>query len=492
MSTEVLTAFIGSSVKQNDQDLEISRQVDKLNLNGTAVVDYCIPEFSCHQTPEELVFVFNVTNLDKDSVSLDFGNTLQKSSSSCHITLKSKTRQNNPNDYSLFLQFLPECLVQPGQELVTVCDVNSVICLKKHENSLHHWEYFDYGLNSENTTFQQPLTVSALQHKLNILQKEASRIIKENDGVPDDRVQISYMSNDRLEISFEEKKTGAIGVTENGSDDHIQTSDLSWMRCNGSADSSPDSNNSADGNRSTESSCVATTRTTPFRRFRSISESGGEIHLKGILKNVRRSSHTTSESSDDISWSSLDHQGVDSDIPEEESSDASHVKKSVHFNDNVYRSFFRSNSSILGQREKNRKKQKKKIELRRRRSSDGESNNSLEADEISELQLKMDFDLEDSLDINQNHSSSSDKMGVISHCPEELDNDETYITKFSNCTIKDGDKKRGKKKQVQETSESVKNGNDFDSGVIELTSSPESHVYLRQRRYFSRHRHISI
>ena len=79
---------------------------------------------------------------------------------------------------------------------------------------------------------------------------------------------------------------------------------------------------------------------------------------KGILKAFRKNRHfgrSISESGLDEVWASseeiFDDASVDSVIPEEEEISTS-LKKTVRFNDDVSRQLFRSNSSILGQRKK--------------------------------------------------------------------------------------------------------------------------------------------
>jgi hypothetical protein len=114
--------------------------------------------------------------------------------------------------------------------------------------------------------------------------------------------------------------------------------------------------------------------------------------LKGILK--RRKQRCFSESGvDEMSWSgssetmSSRYSSIQEEEDDEDEDGGAHSgKKSVRFNEVVYRKVFKPNASILGLTDKNRKKkeQKRKKAARRASESDAEKPNSVGSDKSGE------------------------------------------------------------------------------------------------------------
>ncbi|KAK9889599.1 hypothetical protein WA026_006970 [Henosepilachna vigintioctopunctata] len=313
-------------------------------------IHYTIPEFTCNVFDNTIAFTLNVKNVDTESIA----KFIDEGSKSIHVKFVSVSPSFYQFHYA-FLVKLPVISIDPNSVSIEVWDNNVILQIPFYNCDKECISYM-YGVCEEELQqnyVEEPHIVNTIfehNHTLNVINEEPESILNSNnEGKFTEKVN----SESKISFNYDSDDNGTKAMVKN------------VLVCSES-DSKDFSRN--------------------INLAVSYESSGDELSLspcknRGILKRhfptTRKSfSRSISESSLDDCIGSMDHEGMDSAIPEDNESGAeisTSLKKTVRFNDVVSKQLFRFNSSILGQKKKNQRKAQKKKKALERRHSESET-----------------------------------------------------------------------------------------------------------------------
>lgn len=326
-------------------------------------IQYSLPEFTSHVFDDTIAFTLHVKKVDSESLK----KLIDEDEKTVHVKFMSISPSFYQVHYAFMLK-LPVNAIQKDSVSIEVWD-NNVILKVPFDNCDNECSWYMYG------TSQNELQKKFVEepHILNAIHKQ----------------QFSSKSDDKGSQEEKNHDTEDEGITKS-----VKTRKIS---------------SSVEDNSFKENSEGGT-------NYGSYYESSGDefsssmspCRGRGILKRSsarKMFSRSISESSLDDCMGSLDREGLDIPIPEnneQESEMSTSLKKTVRFNDVVSKQLYRFNSSILGQRKKNQKKAQKKKKAHDKRHSESEAS---EVEEKKEKFLKTQNDC----DLNSEKSSKRDE-----------------------------------------------------------------------------------
>ncbi|XP_044753991.1 protein kintoun [Coccinella septempunctata] len=311
-------------------------------------VQYCLPEFTSHIFDDTIAFTLHVKNVDSESLK----QLIDEDEKSVHVKFVSVSPSFYQVHYAFMLK-LPVKSIQKDSVSVEVWD-NNVILKVPFANCDNECTWFMFGLSEEELQkkfLEEP-------HILNAIHKQTA----------------SSFSSEKEVTKSENKEK--------------------------SCDSEGEVPNKATKPQEISNSVQESNNSGSATNYGSYYESSGDelscslspCRSRGILKrsSLRKTfSRSISESSLDDCIGSLDPEGLDIPIPEDnnehEAEMSTSLKKTVRFNDVVSKQLYRFNSSILGQRKKNQKKAQKKKKAHEKKCSESEAS---EVEEKKEKFLK--------------------------------------------------------------------------------------------------------
>nr|XP_003704223.1 PREDICTED: protein kintoun isoform X2 [Megachile rotundata] len=316
-----ITKLEDTSEKLEDSsDTALRTNIEDTDTFTDPSVKYSLPTFICNLYENQLTITINVKNVNPDSIR----HKILQNNSGVHVLLTSIGAGFYPQHYSLCLK-INENSVDPDSFTVDPWD-NNVVFSVKLENVENLARYY---VGETEEFMEEKYLPTALS-----FQTQLKELTAEEDFKIDRTIDV-HTEDDGV----------VINITPNqlDSDDEVDHRNLRSIECRENHDT------------------VSETR--------SVSESSGD-------------ELTISESSADengMPASSIDcHYGSVQDMNSE--SECSSLKKTVRFNDVVSRQLFRSNSSILGRRKKNRRKLRNKKRAQNRRLSESENSETEERD----------------------------------------------------------------------------------------------------------------
>ncbi|XP_023220506.1 protein kintoun-like isoform X1 [Centruroides sculpturatus] len=340
----------GTEKSQMEETIQEKRHDCDLNMPLSLTVPYSIPKFDYYQTSKIVTLVIQVKNIDSSSIYTYFCDCRH----SCRVTFYTLGEGFVPFYYCLFLKF--EYLLATNTETmrVSLSRDNLVFHLIKDANYCYSWTEFQAGLNNKQLTKYEFVCKNAVLKTIQELKDESENVMAgdklTNENVHVEDVSLNQVTFDiNLKQSVQDQIEKEINSPQDAASDQSKQDMLTIM--NSSTKLRTSSGSSEDQNQS------------PLQKKR------------GILKYPRCYWRTISESSDDTFWSSLDN-----DCTPVGSFDSSgeKPKKCVRFSDQIAKTVFRANSSILGQRKKNQRKARNRKKMANRTS---ESDNCTETSE---------------------------------------------------------------------------------------------------------------
>lgn len=392
-----------------------------LNMPLSLLVPYSVPKFDYYQTAKIVTLVIQVKNIDSSSIYTYFCDCRK----SCRVTFFTLGEGFVPFYYCLFLRFEYYLAIHSENMRVSLSKDNLVLHLIKDPNYCYSWTEFKAGLNVKQLNKYEFICKKAVLKTIQELKDESENVMAgnklTNENVHVEDVSVNQVTFDiNLKQSDQDKIERKIEIPLDEVINEESKQDMLKLM-NSSTKFRTSSGSSEDQNQS------------PLQKKR------------GILKYPRCNWRTISESSDDTFWSSLDN-----DYTPVGSFDSSgeKPKKCVRFSDQIAKTVFRANSSILGQRKKNQRKARNRKKMTNRTS---ESDNCTEtSEENSDYNSTNESECKsEPININKygrklytwqenkNSNNSSIEMGRVQITKNEFDKKEQFSIASNNCSPTD-------------------------------------------------------
>ncbi|XP_063238230.1 protein kintoun [Bacillus rossius redtenbacheri] len=367
---------------------------------------YSLPPFTCNAAGNMLAFILHVKNVDASSVEHRF-----ISKSGIHVKFISVGSGFFPLSFAFCVIFSPECCVEEDSLNVETWDNNLILQLQFKSCDFVLSDYF-VGVDEDSVVkhvLPEPTAIGEKLKSMEVVSGDAAALTE------DERLKINVTrsaEDDAVEITcVKHEADGAEDVSELSGAQIRETARAEGAEKSGQGKESVDNGQ----------------KDVSVQKIRLYSESsademGSSPVRKGILKRNGRVSRSLSESSiDDCTWSSLEvatQSGSECCIREEKEDEEGEeweddedrgTKKTVRFNDVIFRKTFRPNSSILRQRNKNERRQRNKKRAQERKASESENSEAEAERERTEKAVSVGSTHDEAASVGSTHEEAVSK-----------------------------------------------------------------------------------